>query len=93
MSIVSMVDNKVASVAGPPAAGTSVGVPSNIVNQLVAYIPTEIITIWVALIAVLNDPQAASGQDDLPGRLEHALDAGDRLRRARRAADARICLP
>jgi len=41
---------------------TPVGVPSNIVNQLVAYIPTEIITVWVALIAVLNDPKPPAGK-------------------------------
>jgi hypothetical protein len=40
-----------------PDPGTPVGVPSNVVNQLVAYIPTEVITVWVALIAVLNDPK------------------------------------
>jgi hypothetical protein len=78
MSIVSMVDNKVvqekrkvdaenapAPEEGEPPAvdpGTPVGVSSNIVNQLVAYIPTEIITVWVALIAVLNDPKPPAGK-------------------------------
>jgi hypothetical protein len=67
MSIVSMVDNKVIQEkrkGGEPAPdpGTPVGVPSNVVNQLVAYIPTEIITVWVALIAVLNDPKAPEGK-------------------------------
>jgi hypothetical protein len=73
-----MVDNKVvqekrkaeaaaAATASPsataPDPGTPpVGVPSNVVNQLVAYIPTEIITVWVALIAVLNDPKPPVGK-------------------------------
>jgi hypothetical protein len=69
MSIVSMVDNKVihekrkAEQAGTlPDPGAPVGVPSNLVTQLVAFIPTEIITVWVALIAVLNDPKAPAGK-------------------------------
>jgi hypothetical protein len=67
MSIVSMVDNKVLQekrkVEGDAAdPGTPVGVPANLVNQLVAWIPTEIITLWVALIAVLNDPKPPAGK-------------------------------
>src|SRR4051812_17448091 len=63
MSIVGMVDNKVAlekAKTTPPA--TAVGVPTNIVNQLVAFIPTEIITLWVALLAVLVDPKPPKGK-------------------------------
>jgi hypothetical protein len=51
-----------AGAAAAPDPGTPAGVPSNVVNQLVAYIPTEIITVWVALIAVLNDPKPLKGQ-------------------------------
>ena len=61
-----MVDNKVAlekrkGQAAPPP-DKPVGVPTNIVNQLVAFIPTEVITLWVALLAVLNDPKAPKGK-------------------------------
>jgi hypothetical protein len=60
MSIVEMVDNKVAlekrkTANGDPAPG---GVETNVINQIVAFIPTEIITLWVALIALLSDPKA-----------------------------------
>jgi hypothetical protein len=34
------------------------GVPANVINQLTVFIPTEIITLWVALIALLNYPKA-----------------------------------
>jgi hypothetical protein len=53
-----------AAAAGEPAPdpGTPTGVPSSVVNQLVAYIPTEVITLWVALIAVLNDPKPPVGK-------------------------------
>jgi hypothetical protein len=72
MSIVGMVDNKVAlekRKAQPdqdpesPPQGAIPGVQANVLNQLVAYIPTEIITLWVALIAILNDPSTDLGQD------------------------------
>ena len=59
-----MVDNKVLrekSKAGDTPSTPS-GVPSNVVNQLVVYVPTEIITLWVAVIAVLNDPKAPEGK-------------------------------
>lgn len=73
-----MVDNKVAlerrkavapagagaaAAAAAPPADAPVGVPTNVVNQLVAFIPTEVITIWVALLAVLNDPKPPPGKD------------------------------
>lgn len=57
-----------AAAAGEPAPtpapdpGAPAGVPSNVVNQLVVYIPTEVITLWVALIAVLNDPKPPTGK-------------------------------
>ena len=68
MSVVGMVDNKVAlekrkARGKPDEPPVEVkGVPANVVNQLVAFIPTEIITLWVALIAVLNDPKAPTGK-------------------------------
>ena len=74
MSIVGMVDNRVAlekrktavAAAAPEDRAAAAephpqGVPSNVVNQLVAYIPVEIITVWVALIAVLNNPKPPPG--------------------------------
>src|SRR4051794_12174376 len=48
--------------SGAPAAPVPTGVPSGIVDQLVAWVPTEILTVWVALLAVLNDPKAPRGK-------------------------------
>jgi len=71
MSIVSMVDNFVVKEKSKAEAGATgvvappepTGVPANVINQLVAYVPTEVITIWVALIAVLHDPKPAAGEN------------------------------
>jgi len=63
MSIVGMADNKV--LRDQKADGTQPapkGVPANVVNQLVLFIPVEIITLWVALLAVLDEPKVAQGK-------------------------------
>jgi hypothetical protein len=64
VSIVEMVDNKVALEKRRNADDTTPGggVETNVINQIVAFIPTEIITLWVALIALLSDPKPPSGK-------------------------------
>ena len=38
------------------------GVSANVLNQLMVFIPTEVITIWVAFIAIYNYPKAPAGK-------------------------------
>ena len=64
MSIASMVDTHLAATRGTdeaihsPAAGE--GVPTNILNQIVRWIPTETIVIYVALLPLLAPVTARS---------------------------------
>ncbi len=65
MSIVAMADNKVLRDQKSDARADKAapkGVPANIVNQLVLFIPTEIITLWVAFLSVIDPPKIAAGK-------------------------------
>jgi hypothetical protein len=71
MSIASMADLKVARQKAAPVAGATgtraatpapVGVSSSIVNQLVTYIPTETIMLYVAYLAALGALKAPLGK-------------------------------
>jgi hypothetical protein len=57
MSLVSMVDTKLAAQkAGDPqtpSPNQPLGVSTNIVNQITRWIPTETITVYVALLALV----------------------------------------
>jgi hypothetical protein len=72
MSIVSMAEAKVQRDNPRPAVGTvkadppedpqPVGVPQSVLNQLMRYIPTESITLYIAILALFNPLKAPTGK-------------------------------
>jgi hypothetical protein len=75
VSIASMVDTKLVrerpveeppapvSQPGAPAQPAPVGVPTNIVNQLTRYVPTETITLYIAFLAAIGSLTIPSGSE------------------------------
>jgi hypothetical protein len=66
MSLASMVDTKLARDKGADPAVVSPmapqGVPTNILNQITRWIPTETVTVYVAFLSLFGTPVLKSGQ-------------------------------
>jgi hypothetical protein len=59
-----LVASPLAGAAAPQSAGaTSTNAVSNAINVIAAYIPTEILTVYVAVLAALRHPSQASTPD------------------------------